>query len=540
MGMLRICLWWIATALSTWATAGEVWMGPWLALDGSGSAEIGAAAIHPLTGPPVAELTIAGTARPAVRSDEAWAGGRRTVLRWRIAERELPAAALSIEGTARDLPPWGPQVSVRVAVVAGLRWPDAAELAALTPSLGGEVQAVLVLDDPRGRIGAGGWEARLPILLRPAQRGIHRLGSLAIAGPGGPPPIDGVWTVAAVGPGFDPSMLAPSAAADPAHLHPIIDAIDDLGIPLVFMPSHGATVVTDPMRGGGGLRSTVGGTRAVVVGGGAATPWCLPWPVARWWAGPCIAGLRADGNELSLVVADLAGTPATAWTWSHAETSNGHGSATAAGIGNGRGSATAATPADWVSATPAQIAALLDLPGPVLASLHLSTVDSAGLPARAATDPQAAVLAGRILTDPTALPDGPISLPPALLREHVLRDLAPGALGRIADWSEAVAAGDDAVLVDALRHLAPERLDALHALIAVAQRMADGKRPLPADPLVQLRLVGAIFDSPFVSPTPLRPLALALRERLDPAARGPLDRFTARHGVYRPADPPRR
>ena len=68
------------------------------------------------------------------------------------------------------------------------------------------------------------------------------------------------------------------------------------------------------------------------------------------------------------------------------------------------------------------------------------------------------------------------------------------------------------------------------------QAQANGTLPFAADPLLQHRLVAAVFDATDLGPTPLRPLAVTLRERLDPLARGPVDRFLAHYGEVRPAN----
>jgi hypothetical protein len=78
--------------------------------------------------------------------------------------------------------------------------------------------------------------------------------------------------------------------------------------------------------------------------------------------------------------------------------------------------------------------------------------------------------------------------------------------------------------------VAPSMLD---LLVARVRAQAEGTTPMELDALRQHRLMTAVFDSTSLSPTDLRPLAVALRPMLTPFTVGPVERFIARHGEMR-------
>jgi hypothetical protein len=153
-------------------------------------------------------------------------------------------------------------------------------------------------------------------------------------------------------------------------------------------------------------------------------------------------------------------------------------------------------------------------------------------------DPAWAMLAERYAAfDPRrvlAWPDAPA----AVLRHALLRYLVTDLDPRHADVRPVLVSADDPVyrrslldMVESGTHEAHERLvlDCLRAVV-------NGTASLDSDPLVQHRLLSVVFGSPYVSPTHLRPLAVALLEsdQIDPQARGPIERFLTRHGHVRP------
>jgi hypothetical protein len=73
-----------------------------------------------------------------------------------------------------------------------------------------------------------------------------------------------------------------------------------------------------------------------------------------------------------------------------------------------------------------------------------------------------------------------------------------------------------------------------HLLLERLRNQAAGSVPLEHDPLLQHRLLCVVFESPHLSPTPLRQIALTLRDKVDALSRGPIERFLARVGEKRP------
>ena len=57
---------------------------------------------------------------------------------------------------------------------------------------------------------------------------------------------------------------------------------------------------------------------------------------------------------------------------------------------------------------------------------------------------------------------------------------------------------------------------------------AAGEGPLERDPVQEHRLLAAVFDALVLDPAELRPLALALRDKVDALGRGPIERFLKR------------
>jgi hypothetical protein len=126
-------------------------------------------------------------------------------------------------------------------------------------------------------------------------------------------------------------------------------------------------------------------------------------------------------------------------------------------------------------------------------------------------------------------------LPPVVLRDLLLRTLArPGSLDATL-WTSVIARSDDNLLLSAVLrahqdHAQPILLDLLVARVRV---LAEGTGPLAGDTMLLHRLMTTVFDTTSLSPTMLRPLAVALRPRLNDFTKGPVERFIARHGEVR-------
>jgi hypothetical protein len=124
---------------------------------------------------------------------------------------------------------------------------------------------------------------------------------------------------------------------------------------------------------------------------------------------------------------------------------------------------------------------------------------------------------------------------PAAQRDILLWRIARVRGREAIGWREQAAASPDplvlrAVLADVARDPARELLPVLARRVAL---QAEGTLPLDGDPIDQHRLFSTVFDDVRSSPTPLRPLAVKLRDKAAALARGPIDRFIARHGAVR-------
>lgn len=127
---------------------------------------------------------------------------------------------------------------------------------------------------------------------------------------------------------------------------------------------------------------------------------------------------------------------------------------------------------------------------------------------------------------------------PLVVREAVLRFIAGRSAAIDSAVRRLIASSQDRDLVRAVVHRARSEnsLPLLQILMRRLQAQADGDLPLDPEPLLQHRITATVFASPYLSPTPLRPLATALEQRVHPLARAPLERFFARHGRDRPVD----
>ncbi len=453
-------------------------------------------------------------------------------------------------------PPAG-DAAVRLALAGGHSWPDRAGLERLSPALGGPAQLVLALGSGvPARLGTGGWEADIPLAVVAAEepglaacsggedaRWRHGLrfgvlglpaspdrgrADLALARDLSP------WLVYLDVPaGWDPA-IGQSRQGDTRDLGVLLAACQRLQVPLA-LGAGTAGLVSEPlsMEAGGAVRITPGGVRYV-----------LPIPAADDGLtgirpsmavpleGPSVGGLHADLASLSLVFAQ--GGEAVRLTWTR-------GDDAAPALGNGEA-------------------------GPLLKQLlaaeSLNTLVMRNLIARLSWMPRSALAAelpgsellnrlreeggaqGRMLVRRLALiaSDRPDVAPiepgtiPLAERDRLLWRIATIRDGDAAGWRGEAAATTDPIVLRAL--FADVTRDPGRSLLPVlvdrVGLQAAGTLPLDADPFDQHRLFAMVFDDIRLSPTPLRPWAIALREKADPLARGPIDRFLARHGELRP------
>jgi hypothetical protein len=127
------------------------------------------------------------------------------------------------------------------------------------------------------------------------------------------------------------------------------------------------------------------------------------------------------------------------------------------------------------------------------------------------------------------------ALPSLVARDLLLRALATGNNFESEPWLNYFATTtDNNVLLAVLRaRNQGANITSRELLVARVRAQAGGTTPIEGDALLQHRLMTAVFDATDLSPTVLRPFAVALRPRLDAFTGGPVERFIARHGVIR-------
>lgn len=460
----------------------------------------------------------------------------------------------------------GQQVSVRLALrpapdaparlaLAGARaWPDRAGLDALAGALGGPPHLVLALGaDVPARLGTGGWEDEVPLaVVAPEDAALAactggadaawrhglRLGVLGLPASPDRARADlalardlSPWlTYLDVPGGWDPA-IGPARRGDPRDLGVLLAACERLKVPLA-LGAGAAGLVSEPLvlDAGGAQRVAPEGVRYVLAVPAADDGLAQLAPeIALPLEAPLRAGLTADAASLALVLLGPDATEAVRLSWTRGEAP---APATPGELMRQILAAEAlAAPAEreaiarlaWLSR--AQLAAIMPPPETVLRLREEGGAMGRVLARRLA------LIAG----DDPAYPALPGDPDPVLVRDRILWRIATVRGADAASWRDEAAACTDPVALRAL--LADVTRDETRLLLPVlVQRVrlqAEGALPLDADPLDQHRLFAAVFDEVRLSPTPLRPWALALRERADPLARGPLERFLARHGEVR-------
>jgi hypothetical protein len=174
-----------------------------------------------------------------------------------------------------------------------------------------------------------------------------------------------------------------------------------------------------------------------------------------------------------------------------------------------------------------------------LATLHVESTDLVALmKAHAAGVPVVPLL--RRLTGVEAVAGNVMGehqaeLPDLVLRDLLLRQLAQPKTFDPNRWMTVIATTTDAQMLSVILRAQQDAVSPfmLDLLVARVRAQAVGTTPLEVDALRQHRLMTAVFDSTSLSPTDLRPLAVALRPRLTPFTLGPVERFIARHGEIR-------
>ncbi len=473
------------------------------------------------------------------------AAGSHGGLRFDLAGQQI-AARLRLPPAA-DAP-------ARIALASGRAWPDRAALATLGKALGGEPQLVLALGpDVPVRLGSGGWEAEVPIVVvappdptleactdsaATAWRHGLRVGLLGLPASPDRGRADlalardlSPWLVYLDAPaGWDPA-IGQSHASDSRDLGVLLAACQRLKVPLALGAGR-AGLVSEPltMQEGGSVVIAPGGVRYVLpVPADDDGLGRLPAAAALALEQPLLAGLTATLAELRLVLLRPNDPDAVQVVWRRTEEPPEPVAALVRSVVNAES-----------LETPAMRQAILtwtwltrrELSGNMPTAEQIARLrDEGGAQGRA--------LARRltlIAAEDPAIAAIPGDADPLAARDLLLWRLATVRGAEAASWRSQAAATTDPLLLRAL--LADLSRDPAHTVLPVlVERLslqAAGTLPLDPDPIDQHRLCAAVFDDVRLSPTPLRPLAVKLRDMVAPLARGPIDRFIKRHGEMRP------
>jgi len=461
---------------------------------------------------------------------------------------------------ARVRPPLAHDAAVRLALAAGRGWPDKAGLDRLGTALGGPPQLVLALGaGVPARLGTGGWEADIPlVVVAPEEPALTaclggedarwrfglRVGVLGLPASPDRNRADlalardlSPWLVYLDVPaGWDPA-IAKSRQGDTRDLGVLLAACQRLQVPLI-LGAGDAGLVSEPLtlETGGAVRVAPGGVRYVLSVPAADEGLSGISPaVAVPLEGPLLSGLAVNlaGMSLVMIQRDDGEPLRLSWARGDAAASTAGGSGEAAAMFKELAAAESFTPL----AMRALIARISWLPR---TSLQASLPDPALMTRlRDEGGAQGRLLVRRLALIASDIPGAPApeaGTVPMAERDRLLWRIATVRGADASGWRGEAAATVDVVVLRAL--LADVARDPEHNLLPVlvdrVGLQAEGKLALDADALDQHRLFATVFDEVRLSPTTLRPWALALKDKADPLARGPIDRFLARHGVLRP------
>lgn len=493
---------------------------------------------------------------------------RDAVGEWTIV---LPGRTLTIHPT---LPPTAEEPS-RVVFASADNWPRPADLTQLAERMGGPAQVIVAYGTESSlALGSGGWEARLPVVLlpQPLAAGMRdaeqleiiaaaRLGILAghwSAGTrwgnlGLPWASDRTLAAGVIARDLSPwevclvpttwwelGLLAPRINRTAAGTAPLLSLCQHLHVPFILTLGSRAGWISEPLVADGEVvRSVAGGTRVI-----AATPagdglGLLPASISAAIDEPGLIALVAEPQRLRVVGVGLTGA-----TLVDLEVRRDADGFTGDGVGRGAASDQdlVSIRAQWLLDDATGVAARRHTQWQTLkelATYHTEGPDVFALATASATLPAVVPilrrLAGIESVSATAMMEHRDLLPPLVVRDLLLRHLATPASFDAATWTRPFATTSDHLLLSAVLRAHQDGIQAgmLDLLLARVRAQAEGTTAIDGDALRQHRLMTAVFDSTTLSPTVLRPLAVALRPMLSPFTAGPVERFIARHGEVR-------
>ncbi len=553
------CLLLLLAVAAPAAESARVIRGPWWWHAADGAPHVGVAVAGPAEIPSQATLDgrsipLTGELRPLPAANDGADG---------VVVLHLPvgcAGALRLElagavMTMRLRPPPAANAPARLALAGGRAWPDRVMLDALGRAMGGPAQLVLALGaGVPARLGTGGWESDIPIaVVAPADPALAacsggddaawrhglRLGLLGLPASPDRARADlalardlSPWLVYLDAPaGWDPA-ISERRPSDPSGLGVLLAACQRLKVPLA-LGAGASGFVSEPlaMQAGGSVGIAAGGVRYVL-----PTPAAdqglgrLPSEIALPLEQPMLAGLAATIDELRLLIVHPGEAEPVHLDWRRSEDGE---AAKASAL---RQLVTAAESLD----TPEMRQAIATWTWLTRQDLSAAMPDAEQIARlRDEGGSQGRTLARRlalIALDDPQVAAVPGDADPLVARDHLLWKLATVRGGDAISWRDQAAATTDPVVLRALlADLArDEERTVLPALVARVALQAAGTLPLDPDPIDEHNLCAAVFDDVHLSPTPLRPWALILRDQVDPLARGPIERFLERHGEMRP------
>ncbi len=585
-------LWCLATAVSilaaepsaqptpapATATPVTVVAGPWMLLGEDGTVRLGAELSGPVDPSTIRLDDGKRLATPEVSQRSFRVANRAEATVIEVTLPPTPAGQWTILLPARQVtvrlprPPAADEPA-RVAFASAANWPRAQDLAALGERAGGPIQLVVAVGMQSALLlGSGGWANDLPVVILPHalpswtrqldQQEAHcraRLGALTTHWTSGtrwgslglPWAADHAqaaqviardlspWEVCLAGADWwELGLLAPRINRTAEGTAGLIGLCQHLKVPLILTLGSGAGWVSEPLViEREQVRSARGGTRVI-----AATPagdgvGLLPPTVAALIDEPGVIALVAEPTRLRVLGQGFSGTNLL-------------------DLGIRRGPDGFVGDGVGVPETDIAIAdlhaklRLVDDAGAAvrahcrwlvnrdLGLLHLESPDLLALlqiSEAAGSVPLLRRLTALDELGATAFTEHRELLPPVVRRDLLLRTLArPGSLDTMV-WTPVIANSDDALLLSALlrAHLDHPQAVLLDLLLARVRVLAEGTAPVTGDVMLLHRLMSTVFDSTSLSPTVLRPLAVALRPRLDDFTQGPVERFIARHGEVR-------
>lgn len=464
----------------------------------------------------------------------------------------------------------------RVVIVGPNNWPRSEDLARVAERAGGAVQLVVAHGlESVVKLGTGGWESSVPVVILPQPlsawiRELESINAIARArlgdlekhwssglcwgGLGLPWASDPAVAASTIARDLSPweVCLAPTSWWELGLLAPRIDRrisattsliglCQHLQVPLILTLGSGAGWISEPLLvEADHLVIGTGGTRVV-----AATPsgdgvGLLPSTIAATIDESGIIALIAHPDHLRLLGIGFSGNELMDLKFMR-DRKGGF-------VGNGAGhfeelgQDVVNIRSQWLTADEAGVTARARcqwMTSRQLATFHIESTDFLALikahAAGVAVVPllrrlsSVEAVAGNVMSEHQA------ELPDLVLRDLLLRQLAQPKSFDPQRWMSVIATTADiqmlAIILRAEQDdIAPFMLD---ILVARVRAQAAGTTPLEVDALRQHRLMTAVFDSTSLSPTDLRPLAVALRPRLTPFTVGPVERFIARHGELR-------